>query len=272
VEDPNLPIPAIASAGFLQSTGLRPGGEAELAMGSVIMPVTIQGQVSLFPTLDESGGGFLIVNQEHLYYFASLTNQANAASRPNEVWLALSDNGELRDAALDDLRYTYGIAPVQTIDSADLIADLGSDPVTQASGSGILLIALVAAFSILALGFALTLYLGGQSRTIEVAVMRAVGISPRQIFIMIGFEYLLIAALGLAIGTIAGLRISETMLSFLNVTEDGNAIVPSFRLVTRWDTVLIAFIATAAAFLAGIVALAFYFLRLHVSRVLRLTR
>ena len=77
---------------------------------------------------------------------------------------------------------------------------------------------------------------------------------------------------GLLIGTIAGLRISETMLSFLNVTDSGDRIVPPFDLITRWDTVGIAFIAVGVSFVAGVIGLAGYFLRLPVSRVLRLTR
>ena len=102
--------------------------------------------------------------------------------------------------------------------------------------------------------------------------MRAVGLSPRQMFTMISLEYLLVAAIGLVIGTIAGLRISDTMLSFLNVTEDGGRVVPPFSLATRWDTVGIAFGATGIAFVTGVMALAAYFLRLPVSRILRLTR
>jgi hypothetical protein len=89
---------------------------------------------------------------------------------------------------------------------------------------------------------------------------------------MIGLEYLLVAAIGLIIGTIAGLRISDTMLSFLNVTESGDKVVPPFSLATRWDTVGIAFAATGVAFIAGVGGLALYFLRLPVSRILRLTR
>jgi hypothetical protein len=89
---------------------------------------------------------------------------------------------------------------------------------------------------------------------------------------MISLEYLLIAVVGLVIGTIAGLRISDTMLSFLNVTENGARIVPPFSLQTRWDTVGVAFAAVGIAFVVGVLALAGYFLRLPVSRVIRLTR
>ena len=153
-----------------------------------------------------------------------------------------------------------------------MLADIRSDPLVRAGGSGVLLLALVAAFGVLAVGFALTLYLGGQARTLEVSVMRAMGISPRQLFAMISLEYLLIAGIGLAVGTLAGLRIAETMLSFLEVTSSGARIVPPYRLITDWSTVAIAFAAVGVAFAAGIAALAVYFLRLPVSRILRATR
>jgi hypothetical protein len=48
--------------------------------------------------------------------------------------------------------------------------------------------------------------------------------------------------------------------------------VPPFKLVTQWDTVGIAFAAVGIAFVGGVVALAGYFLRLQVSRVVRMTR
>lgn len=271
VSEPNVPLPAIASSRFLERTGLRPGGEVELVMGPVLVPLSIQGEVSLFPTLDDPANGFLIVNQDHLYFYAGLTLQ-NTGTQPNEIWLQLSDDPAARNAALKAIQEEFGIQPSQTLDIGQRLEELRTDPLVRAGGSGILLIALIAAFSILALGFALTLYLGGQSRTVEVSVMRAVGLSSRQIFAMISLEYLLIAAVGLVIGTIAGLRISDLMLSFLNVTETGARVVPPFSLATRWDTVGIAFGAVALAFLAGVGALAIYFLRLPVSRVLRITR
>jgi hypothetical protein len=273
VKDSNLPVPALASAAFLENTGLQPGGEVELVMGSLILPVTIQGAVGLFPSLGGGNAGYLILNQEHLYYFAGLVNQDTGETRsPNEAWLTLTKDGERRESVFQTLRDDYNIFPSVTIDTEDLITELGADPVVRAGGSGVLLISILAAFSILALGFGLTLYLGGQSRTIEVSVMRAVGLSPRQLFAMISFEYLFVALIGLLIGTLAGLRISETMLSFLNVTEEGTPVVPPFSLSTRWDTVAIAFAATAAAFLIGVGALAAYFLRLNLNRILRMTR
>jgi hypothetical protein len=271
VTDPDIPIPAIASRAFMEATGLRVGGEVELVLGKLLMPFSIQGVVDYFPTMYNGEVGYLIVNQEHLYHFAGMSGE-NVKVAPTEAWVAFTQESEQRKAAQAALLDEFGIPAGQIIDRELVLEEIRTDPVARAGGSGILLVALVAAFAILALGFGLTLYLGGQARTVEVSVMRAVGISSRQLFTMISLEYLLIAALGLLIGTVAGLRISETMLSFLNVTDSGDRIVPSYALVTRWDTVAIAFAAVGVSFVAGVIGLAGYFLRLPVSRVLRLTR
>ena len=239
--------------------------------GKVLVPIKIEGSVDYFPTMYDNGAGFLLMNQQDLYYYAGMTSE-NPNLAPTEVWLTMSKDTDQRKAAQTALLDNFGIPSGQIIDGQQILNDIQTDPVVRAGGSGILLVALVAAFAILALGFALTLYLGGQSRTVEMAVMRAVGISPRQLFTMISLEYLLIAAVGLIIGTIAGLRISSTMLGFLNVTSGGYRIVPPFALVTQWDTVAIAFAAVGVSFLIGVIALAGYFLRLQVSRVIRLTR
>jgi ABC-type antimicrobial peptide transport system permease subunit len=271
VSDPNLPVPAIASTRFLARTGLSVGSEVELVVGGLILPVTIRGATSLFPSMADPSDGFLIVNQEHLYYFTGLTGQT-AARAPSEVWLTLSSDPEDRSLALRRLTQDLGIVRTQIINVEEVLDRVRTDPVIRAGGSGILLIALVAALAILGLGFGLTLYIGGQLRTVEVSVLRAVGLSRSHVFAMVALEYALVAALGLIIGTVAGLRISATMLSFLNVTEQGHPLIPPFALETRWDMLGLAFSLVVVAFAVGIVVLAVYFLRVPVSRILRLTR
>lgn len=271
VGDANIPLPAIASQGFVSRTGARVGSEVEIALGGILLPVTIRGTTDLFPTMYDSGDGYLLLSQQHLYFFSGMANQQTART-PNEVWLKLPQDPDERAAAKAELDSRLGILRGQVLDVQDVLGRVRSDPVVRAGGSGVLLLAVIASFAILALGFALTLYTGGQARTVEVAVMRAMGFSQPQIFSMVALEYLVVAGVGLIVGTIAGLRISSTMLSFLNVTEDGRRVVPPFALATQWDTVGLSFAVIALAFAAGILALVYYFLRIPMTRFLRLTR
>ncbi|HEY7270886.1 MAG TPA: ABC transporter permease [Dehalococcoidia bacterium] len=271
VGDPNIPLPAIASQHFLDRTGARVGSEVEITVGSLIVPVSIRGVTSLFPTMDDTSDGFLILNQDHLYYFEGMAHQTVGLS-PNEAWLKLPDDPAARAETKQVISDKFNIPIQQITDVQEVLTQVRSDPVVRAGGTGILLLAVIASFAILALGFALTLYTGGQARTVEVAVMRAMGFSRPQILSMVSLEYLLVAAIGMVVGTIAGLRISETMLSFLNVTETGGKVVPPFDLATQWDTVAFSFGVIALAFAAGVLALVGYFVRVPMTRFLRLTR
>jgi ABC-type antimicrobial peptide transport system permease subunit len=219
----------------------------------------------------DSSEGYLLLNQDHLYYFNALANQISGRT-PNEAWFQLSDDPEARAAAKAEMDRRHSILSGQLTDVQDVLGRVRSDPVVRAGGTGVLLIAVIASFAILALGFGLTLYTGGQARTVEVAVMRAMGFSTRQVFSMVALEYLVVAGIGLVVGTIAGLRISATMLSFLNVTAEGRQVVPPFSLATQWDTVGLSFAVIAFAFSAGILALVYYFLKVPMTRFLRLTR
>src|SRR5690606_629082 len=183
VVDPDVPVPAIVSQRFLDVTGLRIGGQTSLVLDKLLMPVTVRGVVDYFPTMYDAPAGFIVVNQEHLYYYTGMSADA-PDTKPTEAWLSFSDDPDLRESAQSSLLDRFSITSGQIIDRQEILEDIRTDPVVRAGGSGILLLALVASFAILALGFALTLYLGGQARTVEVSVMRAVGLSPRQVFAM----------------------------------------------------------------------------------------
>ncbi len=217
----------MASRYFLDQTGLAVGGQIDLVFGKLLVPITIQGVVDYFPTMYDSGAGYVIVNQNDLFYYAGMTSDRSYSTVPTEAWLRLTTDAakrqEVKIVLPRSLRHPLGRRSSTARRSSPTSAPTRSCALAAAASC---CVALVAAFAILALGFALTLYLGGQARTVEVSVMRAVGISPRQLFTMISLEYLLIAAIGLAIGTVAGLRISQTMLSFLNVTDSGARVVP----------------------------------------------
>lgn len=269
VSDPNIPLPALVSRSFLEARGVSVGGEVELRLGTVVMPMVIQGVVDYFPGLPESAGGFVVINQRHLRFFSGLMSQ-DLLTAPAEAWLELDP--EKRSEAIVALSRDLRYLPAQIVDSEKVLQEIRTDPVLGAGGKGILQLALAASGLILALGFILTLYLSGQGRTIEVTIMRTLGFSRAQVVVMICLEYLLIATIGLGVGVVAGLRISQTMLSFLNVTEDGQKVVPPFILATDWANLMVAFLALSVAFAGGILALALYFLRQSAGRVLRVTQ
>ena len=139
VTDPNIPIPAIASKRFMERTGLQSGGEAEFVLGNVLVPVTVRGTVDLFPTMVEPERGFLLINQDALFYYSALTLQSSGLY-PNEAWLKLNtDDPAQRTAIINKLHDEYGIATANVVDRQTVLKSVQSDPVVRAGGSGILL-------------------------------------------------------------------------------------------------------------------------------------
>ena len=57
VNDPNIPLPAIASAQFMRATGVGVGGEIDLVFDKVLVPIKIEGSVDYFPTMYDNGWG-----------------------------------------------------------------------------------------------------------------------------------------------------------------------------------------------------------------------
>jgi ABC-type antimicrobial peptide transport system permease subunit len=90
-----------------------------------------------------------------------------------------------------------------------------------------------------------------QRRRTEFAVMRAMGVSRGQVFRLLALEYALVAVLGIVVGVFLGRLVGRQMLSFLEVTEGGDPVVPPFILQTNWALVAAAGTAIVLTFLAG---------------------
>jgi predicted lysophospholipase L1 biosynthesis ABC-type transport system permease subunit len=146
------------------------------------------------------------------------------------------------------------------VDQQELLAEEGADPLTAAGGSGILLVSFVAVGGLIALAVLVTLAITARRRGVEMAVMRTLGVSRKQI----------LGQLTLAVGTVLGMLITDLMLSFLEVSETGAAVLPPFVLDTDWTVVGVGYGILVGVFVVGVVGTWRYFARLALNRTLRL--
>jgi putative ABC transport system permease protein len=121
-----------------------------------------------------------------------------------------------------------------------------------AGGSGILLLAFLAALVLVGVALLVSLWTAVQRRRVEFAVLRALGLSRGQVLRMLAFEYALVVILGLGVGAYLGLLVGRQMLSFLNVTETGSRVVPPFVLQTQWSVVGLGVAVVLAIFAAAL--------------------
>jgi predicted lysophospholipase L1 biosynthesis ABC-type transport system permease subunit len=68
----------------------------------------------------------------------------------------------------------------------------------------------------------------------EMGVLRSLGLSKMQTAGLIGLEHMLVALIGLGVGTWAGFQMSRMVVSAVTVTDSGGRVVPPFILQTDW--------------------------------------
>ncbi len=233
LNDPSVPLNAIMSQRALTAFDVRPGERLSLLVGNgFVIPMAVRDSARLFPTLDPEPG-FVIVQLDQLRSIAGAVGSA-ATQAPNELWIDFDDGLALEEQrAILDLLGDPDRSPLpisNPMHRAGLLAALAADPILQASGSGILLFAMAGVMSVAMLGFVVTLAMTLRVRIVEFSVLRALGLSRFGILRAMLLEWGVVLVLGTAIGVLLGRQIARLMLRFLEVTEDGERVVPGFSL------------------------------------------
>jgi ABC-type lipoprotein release transport system permease subunit len=275
VEDPVLcpggtecRVPLVASTSFLRTEGLSVGDRTELRVDGMTLPATVVQRTDFFPTLDPAGRGFVVGNIEHLNHLMSV-QRFEPGLDVNEIWLDGPSDEGLRAAMITTLgRRPFGFS--RFVDQQRLLAEEGADPLTAAGGSGILLVSFVAVGGLIVLAVLVTLAITARRRGVEMAVMRTLGVSRGQMLGQLTAEYALIVVLGLVVGTVLGMLITDLMLSFLEVSESGAAVLPPFVLDTDWTVIAVGYGILVGVFALGVAGSWRFFVRLALNRALRL--
>ena len=82
----------------------------------------------------------------------------------------------------------------------------------------------------------------------QMGFMQAMGLTRRQISGLMSVEHLLVAIVGLGLGTWAGYEMSRIMVSALAVNSAGLPVVPPFILTTDWTIMAPLYAALCAVF------------------------
>ncbi len=247
--NPAVPLNAIFSERALGFFGVRPGDRTTAFLGDGFeVPLIARGAARLFPTLPADG--FVIVDYQQL---RSIAGAINAAGRqgPSELWIDFAEGVPLeRQQAVAALARDPGWMEFEVGEPlllADRLDEIASDPTLQASGGGILLLAFAGAMGAALLGFVVSLAITLRGRTVEVAVLRSLGASRRELLRAFAFEWGVVLLFGSLIGVLLGRWISRLMLQFLEVTETGAPVVPEFSVVTEWSLLSIGVVLLALA-------------------------
>jgi hypothetical protein len=224
-------VPVVASSSFLRASGIGIGDAIYVSVFSRTIPVKIVDTVELFPTMDPSQAGFLLVDLNNLLRHLNILSSTSTV-RPNEMFV---DEAPGAEEAVYQIAVKLAGTRAIVHEREALIESVRLDPLITAGWK--VMVILAAGISLFAASMGYITYLlafASQSR-IEMGFLQALGLTTRQMGWLLSAEHLVIVAFGLIIGTATGFAMSDILVSGMVVTETGAPVLPPFVLTTNWS-------------------------------------
>jgi hypothetical protein len=223
-------IPALVTDRFLDSTGTEVGGT--VALGPDRPRLALTGSVRGFPTLPPQTGGVIV---DLPTYLAAVYLGAGTVIPPRQ-WLLEAAPGRERAVArvLDAPPYSSA----EIVDRAGMEDRLTRDPVALGI-SGALSLGFVVAAVFAIVGFAVSAAVSAAERTTEFAVLRALGLTGRQLTGWLALEGGVTAALALGGGIALGASVAWLVLPFVSLAGEGGKPFPEVVVDLSWEAVAV---------------------------------
>lgn len=242
----NTPLPVVVTAGFAAKLNLAMGQVSALTLNRGAIEVKVAGIVDRMPTTTPDTHSVLVD-------WTSLQARDLVAAqlpRPATEWLLATAGGD--PAAAHAMLTSRPQWNVTVIDQRQLAAELRDDPL--ASGlQGALILGFLAALVFAALGFLVNAAVAARERMAEFTILRALGVSFRQVFGLLAIEQTFVIGLSLIAGTVLAVVVGFLVVPHIVLTGQASAVTPDVVLDIPWPAT-VAMLALVAALLFAIVA------------------
>jgi len=217
---------------LLKATNTAVGSDLTLSVQGLTLPVRVAGVVGALPGTAAGQDGVLL---DANTLTADQLVTAGQVDQVSEWWIATADHDTA--AASAALRDNRNLADA-VVDRQDLRRAMRDDPL----GSGLqgaLFLGFLAALAFAAIGFAVNAAVSARERLTEFGLMRALGISSRQIFGLLGVEQAFLVTLGVLGGVALGAIVARLVVPHIVLTAQATTVSPPVIMSTPWPLVLI---------------------------------
>ena len=255
----------LVPSSLLNSTTLRVGDPIRysLSLGNsdVAYDGTIVGSFDYFPTWFPA--------EEELLVVGNLTTVFETAGGefPYQVWAVSEGPVEpalFRQALLDQQLFgTYWD------EARPMVTQVQNQPQRQGL-FGLLSIGFITSALLTVLGFFLYALFSLQRRTVELGILRAVGLSRSRMIRLVGWELVLLIICGLVLGTALGVLISQQFIPFLQVGTNASELAPPYLVEIAWGAVAQIYILFGLLFIVALASLSWRLLRIKLFESIKL--
>lgn len=255
-------VPAVVSDRFLELSGAAVGDEVAASVAGQRLVLQVIGSTSQFPSLDPAAG-FAIADATTLERARLAATGQVVATK--EWWLSVEDGSA---TAVEGALRQSPISAAEVIGRVARTRALGGDPISLGI-IGALALGAVAALAFAAIGFVVSATVTTSERITEFAILRALGLSGRELAAWVSLENAFLLLFGLVAGSALGFVLAWLVLPFATLTATGEAAVPSPEIVIPWRAILPIYGAAVVLFLVTVAIVTRQVRRAGITTVLR---
>ncbi len=254
--------------------GVKTGTAGE----SIPMILTVVGGFDLFPTWYPDTGPMFVGNLDAMYMQAG-------TEYPHEVWLTTT-----RSVDPEDLIYAirgYSIT-LDTLADQDRLVQNGLNTLVKSWSSarvdilaeqsrperqglfGLLSVGFVASALLTVLGFMLYALFSFRRRFIEMGMLRAIGLSIKQMTAFLAAELASLILIGIAAGTLVGVFASKLFVPFLQIGSTAQAQYPPFQIQIAWLSIFEIYGLFIILFVAALSVLSAILVKMKIFQAIKL--
>jgi putative ABC transport system permease protein len=257
---------------------LRLGVTTGVAGQSIGMEAPIVGSFNLFPTWYPEEGTMIVGNLEELFLRAG-------AEYPHEVWLATTP-----EADPESIAYSvrgFSVLLDQRADQSKLVRNGLNTIVKEWSSAeldiraqqrrperqglfGLLSVGFVSSAILTVLGFLLYALFSFRRRFIEMGMLRAIGLSVRQMTSLVAAELAFLVLLGIGVGTALGVFASRLFVPFLQIGASAQSQYPPFQIEVAWLSIVQIYVLFALLFIGALAVLSSLLVRMKIFQAIKL--
>ncbi|WP_068785004.1 ABC transporter permease [Paenibacillus phocaensis] len=250
---------ALVPSNMAEKYKLKPGDVFTVALGEQTVEFAVYGILPYWPSQYPDQTPFIIANLDYIYDQVPLI--------PYEVWLKMKPGAKV--APLITKLADEGIELYSVDDVRSELAAQSKHP-TRGGVFGILSLGFLVSVIISLIGYVLYWFFNLSGRVVQFGILRAMGLSRKQLTFMLLAEQILTAGLSIVLGIVIGKIAGKLYLPFLQTADNVTTQVPPFRIVFDNQDTLQLYVVVFVMLLMGAGLLFWQIRRLRVHQAVKM--
>lgn len=250
----------LVSSGLAEKMGLKLKDSIQVKWGgNDDVDATVMAIVDYWPGLNPNETDFVVMNYSYVYSRTEL--------QPYQIWLKMAD-GATSEALYESIKNEH--LPIASVkDSSQMLISEKTDPSLQGM-NGALTLGFIIIMIMTIIGFLIYWILSIKSRTLQFGILRAMGISFKEIIGILGYEQILVSGVSIAMAFIIGGVTSDLFIPFFQSMYDINEQIPPFRIAAMQSDYIKMYVLIVIMLGGGFAILGSIIKKININKALKL--